>query len=301
MPVPYLESFIESLLVEKNATQNTVDSYSRDLKRFCSETGIISVADITQLKIQEYLRSLYEQKISAGSRARHLSSIKQYCKFLQREDIIEENPSLGVDTPQKAKALPKILSEEEIEKLLLAINEESPESTRLCAMLELMYAAGLRVSELVSLPLKCIIGCDSILIKGKGRKERLLPIHSTAIAALNKYIAIRTHFLPPHNQENPYLFPSNSQLGHLTRQRFGQLLKEVAIKAGVSPSKVSPHVLRHAFATHMLNSGADLLVVQKMLGHSDISTTEIYTHVQADKLKHVVSACHPLSKLAQES
>jgi integrase/recombinase XerD len=187
------------------------------------------------------------------------------------------------------------LSEEEMTALIAVCNAlDGAEGARLLAMIELLYATGLRVSELVKLPVSVVMRDQPFLtVKGKGGKERLVPLNGPARVALNAYLAHRPGFL---KGESPFLFPSRGKEGHLTRQRFGQLLKEIALKAGIDPTGISPHVLRHAFATHLLDHGADLRSLQKMLGHADISTTQIYTHVQQDRLKSLVEAHHPLAK-----
>lgn len=293
------------LLVERGASRNTIDAYRRDLCAFfeiCSDPVSASEKDV-----KAYLHFLAEQGMTPSTRARKLSSLKQYYAFLQAEGQIEENPTFTLEGPRREKALPKILTEEEIERLL-RVSEGLPEKEagRLLCLLELSYASGLRVSELVSVPLRAVDQAlkhpshPAMIIRGKGNKERLVPLSHGALSALEIYLKRRPLFLKP-GRESPYLFPSSGKTGHLTRQRFGQLLKEIALKAGISPRKVSPHVLRHAFATHLLSHGADLISVQKLLGHADISTTEIYTHVMTERLSTLVETHHPLSRKAKES
>ncbi|MEM9123421.1 MAG: tyrosine-type recombinase/integrase, partial [Pseudomonadota bacterium] len=216
------------------------------------------------------------------------------------------------DSPKRMRPLPKVLSEEEVDKLLQAAGDRArvtgdPESLRLRALIEILYATGLRVSELVSLPLSAAESASRaedpvLIIRGKGNRERMVPIGETALTALSDYLGVRETFLPKSkapSEETVYLFPSRGREGHLTRQRFGQILKELASAAGLDTSKVSPHSLRHAFASHLLARGADLRAVQQMLGHADISTTQIYTHVLAERLRDVVTTSHPLSALAE--
>ena len=290
----YIEQFLEMLIAEQNAASNTVQSYQNDLIRFLSASSKASV-DITEADILNYLAVLHQKEYQAASRARKLSAIRQYFLFLQREKLISNNPSSGVESPKLTRPLPKIMTQLDVEKLLTAARE-IPDAQRLVALLELLYATGMRVSELVSLPYSAYIQGkrdQTLIVRGKGNKERIIPVGKMAIQALDEYIALRTKA----EKDNPWLFPSSSQEGHLTRQRFGQLLKQLALEAGLDPTKISPHVIRHAFATHLLHNGANLLSVQKMLGHADIATTEIYTHILSGKLIDVVNSCHPLAKV----
>ncbi len=293
------------LLVERGASRNTIDAYRRDLCSFFE--AFPDPLSACEKDIKAYLRLLSEQGMISSTRARKLSSLKQYYSFLQAEGHMEENPTFTLEGPKRDKALPKILTEEEIERLL-RVSQDLPEKEagRLMCLLEISYASGLRVSELVSLPLRAVDQAikhpsrPAMIVRGKGNKERLVPLSHGALSALKIYLKVRSLFLKT-KQESPFLFPSSGKSGYLTRQRFGQLLKEIALKAGISPRKISPHVLRHAFATHLLNHGADLVSVQKLLGHADISTTEIYTHVMTERLSALVEIHHPLSKKAKES
>ena len=218
-------------------------------------------------------------------------------QFLIAEEICKEDPTSLLSRPKKHKPLPKILTEEEIILLLeAAAADASAEGDRLEALLEILYASGLRVSELISLEHDAVLQAEeTLIVKGKGDKERMVPLSSYAIKALEKYLKVRREFVP-HQGASRWLFPSYGKSGHLTRQRFGQLLKGLAVQAGLDPDRISPHVIRHAFATHLLNGGADLVSVQNMLGHADISTTQIYTHVMHQKLQQVIQECHPLSQ-----
>jgi integrase/recombinase XerD len=248
------------------------------------------------------MAELSKQHLAASSLARKLSSLKQFFHFLYSEKERDDDPTLSVSSPKQVKALPKCLSLEEVDQLLTcASNDNSAEGARLYALLELLYATGLRVSELVALPLQTILSSKgelnrALLVKGKGNKERLIPLNMHALEAVKTYLKHRQEFLG-RRKDSAYLFPSSSKEQHLTRQRFGQLLKALALKANLDPTKLSPHVLRHSFASHLLAGGADLRVIQELLGHSDISTTQIYTHVQNDKLAELVNNHHPLSKL----
>lgn len=302
-----MEMFLEMLLAERAAAANSIESYRRDLEGLAGflrkrETGLHK-AD--RHDIEAYLASLADAGYAPRSAARKLSCFRQFYHFLYGDGLREDDPSIMVDTPRKGKSLPKVLSHEEIEALLRAAKEgNSPEAVRLWAMLEILYASGLRVSELISLPLAVIVRAGKIdeapqlnewlVIKGKGAKERIAPLNASAHQAIKNYLEIRAHFLG-EGEISPWLFPSNSKEGHLTRQRFGQLLKELAVHAVLDARKLSPHTIRHSFASHLLGGGADLRVIQELLGHSDISTTQIYTHVQGEKLMQLVQQHHPLS------
>jgi integrase/recombinase XerD len=222
--------------------------------------------------------------------------------FWPRSGATWPPPTAALDAPKLGRPLPKLLSEEEMEKLIeVCRGLDGAEGARLLAMIELLYATGLRVSELVKLPVAVMMRDQPFLtVRGKGGKERLVPLNPPAKAALAIYLGQRSRFLP-EGTSSAFLFPSRGKEGHLTRQRFGQLLKEIGIKAGIAPARISPHVLRHAFATHLLDHGADLRSLQKMLGHADIATTQIYTHVQHGRLKTLVEAHHPLSKTGKST
>lgn len=294
------------MVAERAAAENTIDSYRRDLediKVFLTKKGA-TLLKATTPHIRQYLASLSRRGFSSQTIARRLSSIRQYYRFLCLEHICKDNPSLGIEGPRLPEKLPKYLMEEEVSRLLeVAEQDTSPDGQRLYTLLEILYATGLRVSELVSLPIKAlrihrkgtsITVKNFFIIKGKGQKERLVPLHPKAVHALERYLHDSGHFLssPP----SPWVFPSSGKEGHLTRQRFGQLLKILATSAGIPARKISPHVLRHSFASHLLHHGADLRVIQELLGHSDIATTQIYTHVFDEHLKELVHTHHPLSK-----
>ncbi len=292
-----IDFFIEMLVAERGASENTVESYRRDLDDFTRFIKKTPVEKISEKHIEDFLSDLKKRAFAATSMARKLSTLRQFFKFLLAEEIITQNPTHIIDSPKQSKPLPKTLAVDDVLKLLNAIynDQKTPEKLRLGALLELLYATGMRVSELVSLPLSTINAKEFMVIRGKGDKERMVPLSTPAQKAVKQYLETRKFFLKKGQKESPYLFPSSSKQGYLTRQRFGQLLKELAVEAGLDSSKVSPHVIRHAFATHLLEYGADLRSVQQMLGHADISTTQIYTHVLESKLKDLVETHHPLA------
>lgn len=297
MSAHYLEAFLEMLLTERGAAENTLSAYRRDLidfTDFIARRGV-SVKTAAPADIQAYLKFLDDLGLKATTQARRLSALRQLFSYLLGEDIRHDDPSLNIDSPRAGRRLPKYLSEEEVDRLLDAAVGEASEEKRLHALLQLLYATGLRVSELVTLPYPALRDQDRfLLVRGKGNKERLVPVNRTSKQALEDYLAVRDEFCPG-GQHSKWLFPSRSGQGYLTRQRLGQLLKELAIRSGIDPAKVSPHVLRHAFASHLLANGADLRSLQKMLGHADISTTQIYTHVLQKRLMEIVSTHHPLA------
>jgi integrase/recombinase XerD len=294
---PQGEAFLEMLAAERGAAALTLDAYRRDLADFDGYLKGGSIARAGADDIRGYMKRLDATGMAPRTAARRLSALRQFFKFLLVEGIRADDPTAVIDAPRQGRPLPKILSEAEVTALIeTARRDESPEGIRLSAMLELFYASGLRVSELVALPLGTVArGERAIIVRGKGDKERLVPLGEQALAALRDYLAIRPLFLA-EGQVSRWLFPSRAASGHLTRMRCGQLLKDLAVKAGIDPAKLSPHVLRHAFATHLLGHGADLRSVQQMLGHADISTTQIYTHVDVDRLTTLVKTHHPLAK-----
>ena len=299
-----LELFLDMMMVERGAAHNTLESYARDLHHFtkyCQKRN----EDLMTLKeclIQDYLRALVQEGMAQSSVARRRSAIKQYYRFCQQEELRADNPAALLEGAKSARSLPKVLSQEEVSLLLdtaqsMAEQTKEPEDLRLHALVELLYATGIRVSELVSLPLDALrMEQDLLLVAGKGNKERIIPVSTAARRAIENYKQARGCFVAGPRSRH-FAFPSTSRQGHMTRQRFGQLLKALAIEAGIAPKRISPHVLRHAFASHILHNGADLRMVQAMLGHSDISTTQIYTHVENERLNDLVKDCHPLNKM----
>ncbi len=297
-----IDAFLQMLMVERNASSNTVAAYGRDLNRFMAFAGSRQrqPEDADTSLIKAYMKHLSSSGMAANSSARHLSSLRMFFLFLFSEGIRSDNPVAAVDSPAVGRSLPKYLSEDEVAMLLdRADTVPGPEGLRLVALLEILYSTGLRVTELVGLPLSAVSADNSMLIvRGKGGKERMVPMSPPAIEALEAYRSIREGFLPKGKATGPassFLFPSRGKNGFLTRARFHQLIKELAVNAGIDPRKVSPHVLRHSFASHLLAHGADLRSLQQMLGHSDITTTQIYTYVLNERLKSLVSSAHPLA------
>ena len=298
---PLIDSFLNMLVAERGATVNTVSAYLNDIshfKKYLTENEIDSkIESCSKDNISNYIKYLSKNGLNPRTATRRLSSLRQFFLFLQSENHRSDNPTNNVDGPRQIKSLPKLLSEEEVEQLFDQANQiVGPEGIRLVCLLEIVYAAGLRVSELITLPNTALAQDQNILyVRGKRGKERLVPLTISAIDSINAYREVRHVFLKS-NRESKFLFPSRSKEGFLTRRRVGQLLKDLAIASKINPEKVSPHVLRHAFATHLLDHGADLRSLQKMLGHADISTTQIYTHVLSKRLISVVSSHHPLTK-----
>lgn len=286
------------LVAERGARPNTLSAYLRDLTDFSGFLAGRGVGEAaaSAADLRAYMNSLAARGLAPRTAARRLSALRQYHKFLYAEGLRPDNPAVSIDSPRQGRRLPKVLSEAEVEALLAAARRhDGPEGSRLLALLELLYATGLRVSELVSLPLAAVRRDPRVIfVRGKGGRERMVPLSEPARRALAGYLPVRRHFLPAGG-ESKWLFPSRGAAGHLTRNSLGQMLKTLALRAGLDPAKVSPHVLRHAFASHLLDHGADLRSVQKMLGHADISTTQIYTHVLNERLKSLVHTHHPLS------
>ena len=287
------------LAAERGAAPLTIAAYRndlRDLARFLVGRGSDLVrADGAQL--HAYLAAQTARALAPRSLARRLSAIRQFYKFLVVDGVRAEDPSAGLDAPRLGRPLPKILSESEVAALIAAGAEVAgAEGVRVRCLVELFYATGMRVSELVGLPLAGARRDPRfLLVRGKGGKERIVPLSEPGRAALAAYLACRDRFLE-EGVASRWLFPSRGTSGHLTRQRCGQLLKELALTAGLDPARLSPHVLRHAFASHLVDHGADLRSVQQMLGHAQIATTEIYTHVQVGRLKSLVERGHPLAR-----
>ncbi len=286
------------LVAERGATVNTVDAYRRDLTdaaEFLAVRGT-DLAETDTGALRAYLGKLADAGRSAATAARRLSCLRQFFRFLLAEEIRDTDPTATLDNPRSRTPLPKVLSESEVESLLgTAARRKNDRGRRLVALLELLYATGLRVSELVGLPRAAFQGDHRfIVVRGKGGKERLVPLSEPARAAVAAYLPAHGRFCPD-GKRSPWLFPSRGRSGHLTRQQFSRLLTDLAAAAGIDPRKVSPHVLRHAFASHMLAHGADLRSLQKLLGHADIATTQIYTHVLDARLKKLVRDHHPLA------
>src|SRR5262245_46688163 len=299
--------FMEMLSAEKGAADNTRQAYTRDLgdfAAFIAKRRGKPLAAVEPADISAYLRTAAEAGLTAASRARRLSAIRQLFKFLAAEGIVEESPAARLAGPKRARPLPRTLSTGEVDRLIGTAHRRIDATTgrnrvralRLYALIEMLYATGLRVSELVTLPRSVLVGDGRVLlIKGKGGRERIVPLNGAAKGALERYLKVGFEEGAATVVKTRWLFASRGAAGHLTRQRLGPELKELAVEAGLDPQRVSPHVLRHAFASHLLDRGADLRSVQQLLAHADISTTQIYTHVLEERLKQLVFEHHPLA------
>ena len=305
------------LSAERGAAQNTLQSYSRDLHNFNDQLSANGSQFLTLQAhhIRSYLTNLGKSGIAASSQARHLSTIRQFFKFLYAENIRSDNPASAIQSPRTIRALPKILSVEDVGQMLEIAAQQAAlqgasyakryRRARLHLLLEILYASGLRVSELINLPANVANAASRFLsVTGKGAKDRLVPLSHKCASAMKAYKdLVNSNIKTASNVrsgdyfvDGKWLFPSSSACGHLTRQAFARDLKTLAMQAGISPERVSPHVLRHAFASHLLQNGADLRSVQILLGHSDIATTQIYTHVLEERLRQLVEDHHPLSR-----
>ena len=303
----HAEAFLEMMSAERGAAKNTLISYEKDLEELRSFliSRKVSLTGAASADLQAFLGHMAREGYKASSQARRLSAIRQFYKFLYAENIRADDPSGILDAPKKERALPKTLSEQDVNQLIglaaeevRAAGDDRLEKLRMLALLELCYATGMRVSELVSLPAR-VLGEEGrfLIIRGKGNKERLVPLTRAAVAAVAAYgeELRRVH----GDKEFAWLFPANSAAGYLPRQVFARDLKSLGSRAGIRASALSPHVIRHAFASHLLAHGADLRAVQELLGHSDISTTQIYTHVLDERLRDLVETHHPLAKAAK--
>jgi len=286
--------------VERAAAKNTLVAYGRDLADAAAFLGGRGrdLAEAAAEDVEAYFAELGARGLSAATASRRRAAVRQFYRFVLGEGWRPDDPSRRVEAPRKGRSLPKVLSREEMDRLIAAAAaKDGAHGLRLACMVELAYASGLRISELTGLPLAVLARDPAYLVvKGKGGKERLAPLNDAARSAVKAYLEVRAGFLPKGDKANPWLFPSRSAGGRLTPRRFAQLLDEAAALAGIDPARVSPHVLRHAFATHLLEGGADLRVVQTLLGHADIATTQIYTHLAGDRLRQVVETKHPLAK-----
>ena len=297
--------FLDMMAAERGAAFNTLEAYRRDLEdvaaRLSAQGTDLSSAHTGDL---EAVRAGFARDgLAPSTAARRLSAIKRFYKFLLSEGRRADNPAAPLKAPKKGRSLPKILSEADVDALFdAAAAMEGAAGVRARALLEILYAGGLRVSELVSLPLNAFARAERCIhVTGKGDRERLVPLTQNALDAVAEYKAVRAEHLPPgkggSRRADRFLFPSRTaKSGHLTRERFAQILGDLSLAAGLDPARVSPHVLRHAFATHLLARGADLRSVQILLGHADVSTTQIYTHVLDERLKSLVQTAHPLAR-----
>jgi integrase/recombinase XerD len=300
-----IEAFLDMMSAEHGASINTLAAYRRDLLDFAGHRAGRGGGAKTAARddIKAYLAMLSKSGAAGSTQARRLSALRQFFAFLYADGIRKDDPTDAIDAPRRERPLPKVLSRADMDALLAAARTQSgksPEGVRLLCILEMLYASGLRVSELATLPLAATRSRDGfLLVTGKGQKERLAPLNAPAREAIKAWLAVRDEFLPKgirRGHAERFLFPSRGAEGHITRRRLHQMLKELALAANLDPDKLSPHVLRHAFATHLVEGGADLRSVQTLLGHADIATTQIYTHVAKDRLTQVVEAAHPLSR-----
>ncbi|CAD7022989.1 site-specific tyrosine recombinase XerD [Pseudorhizobium halotolerans] len=304
----HIEAFLEMMSAERGAAGNTLASYQRDLDDLHSFLAAKKVSSITagSRDLSAYLSDLGKKGFAPSSQARRLSAMRQFYKFLYAEGLRGDDPTSTLDSPKKRRALPKTMSEDDVTRLLEQAAREADDPSqgqyvrlRMLALLELLYATGMRVSELVSLPARVLSQEGRFLIiRGKGNKERLVPLSKSAIDVLQRYGQARQAELAEAD-DDPWLFPSPGKSGYLPRQVFARDLKAIAARAGLRAAAISPHVMRHAFASHLLQHGADLRIVQELLGHSDISTTQIYTHVLEERLRQLVQTHHPLAKTGE--
>ena len=295
-----IENFLEVLASEKGLSRNTIESYKQDIFQLNNffKTKDKNIKNFNVDDFKKYLFSLDDKGYEKNSISRKISSLNHFFNFLLEEEVITKNPVNQIQSPKKEKSLPSILTNKEVDKLLNeARKKDTYEGIRLNTMVQILYSTGIRISELVQMKLSSIYERKNFfLIHGKGNKERLVPVDSMTLENLNKYLIVRKKFINKSVNEQ-WLFPSKfSKSGHITRQRLNQLLHQLSVNAGVQSKLVSPHKLRHAFATHLLANGIDLRSLQVMLGHADISTTQIYTHVLNDRFKKLIENNHPLSK-----
>lgn len=285
-----IEAFLEMMAVERDASPHTLAAYRRDLDDAETQvSGGLLKADVTA--IEAWYAGLSRRGLSPATQARRRSAVRQFYRFVLEEGWRSDDPARRLEAPRQGRPLPKVLDREAVERLLAtAAQKDAGGAVRLVCLIELTYASGLRVSEVLDLRLVAVARDPAyLMVRGKGGKERLAPLNESARSAIRAWLPLRT---PP---QSPWLFPSHGKSGRLTPRRFDQLLKATALKAGLDPASVSPHVLRHAFATHLLEGGADLRILQTLLGHADIATTQIYTHVAGERLAEVVNTRHPLA------
>jgi integrase/recombinase XerD len=305
-----IELFLDMLAAERGGAKNTLAAYTRDLEDLCTHLASAkrSIANASTDDLRSYLAALDKRGFAASSVARRLSAIRQLYRFLYAEGKRSDDPAAIIEGPKRGRTLPKVLSILDVDRLLAAARacmnkSEAPlerlRAARLVCLIEVLYATGLRVSELVALPASAAErNARMLVVRGKGDKERLVPLNEPAKAAMRDYLTLvaEAEGKQKRGAKSKWLYPSFGESGHLTRQHFARELKELAANAGLRADAVSPHVLRHAFASHLLHNGADLRVVQTLLGHADISTTQIYTHVLEERLKSLVRDLHPLGE-----
>ena len=307
-PVPdrrSIDQFLEMMSAERGASANTLSAYERDLTTYAGFLAArgIRAEEASVSEVRDFIADMARRKLASTSAARKLSAVKQFHRFLLAEGLTKNDPVSVVSGPKLGRPLPKIMSVEEVDTLIATARSRAEtgegagrlRNLRLLCLLEVLYATGLRVSELVGLPASAARSEDPVLlVRGKGGRERMVPLNQAAIAAMKTFLVARGS--DEKTADNPFLFASHAEQGHITRQHFAQELKGLAAQAGLPAAKISPHVLRHAFASHLLAGGADIRAVQQMLGHADISTTQIYTHVLSERLKRLLEAHHPLAK-----
>ena len=310
--VPNLETFLEMLSAERGASANTLAAYRRDIRDcavFLQASGLADASQAGSEDLRAYMEDCWRQSLAPATLARRLASLRAFYRFLLLEGVRADNPCQPLSHGRAATRLPRILSIEETTRLLetatIAPDRETPHSAyrrvRMECMMEILYGAGVRVSELVSLPLTAALTGERRMlnIRGKGGRERLVMLHASALEALQRWLHVRRAHSQAHANSR-WLFPTGAGMRHLTRHRFAQMLKDLARRAGIDPGLVSPHVLRHAFASHLLENGADLRSLQQMLGHADIATTQIYTHVLEERVRTLVFQAHPLAPASQK-
>ena len=291
-----IESFLQVIVAEQGSSPRTVSAYRHDLEDLAAflKTKGVALHKANREDLQKYMHVIVKNGLSARTQARRLSAMHEFYRFLYSEEIRDDNPTDLLDAPKISKALPKYLTEKEIN---LLIEQGKKKDIRLGVLLEVAYASGMRVSELVELPTTAVLQeGQTIMVTGKGGKQRMVPLNDMARIALDNWLLQHENYLK-RGRISKWLFPSKSSTGHYTRDAFFKALKELAVEVDIEPKRVSPHVLRHSFASHLIAHDADLRSVQQMLGHSDIATTEIYTHVMEDRLKKIICEKHPLSTI----
>jgi integrase/recombinase XerD len=298
MSTPQVEAFLEMMAVERDASPHTLSAYARDLADAEAHLGASGLMGAVETDIEAWFAGLSTRGLSAATAARRRSAVRQFYRFALGEGWRTDDPSRRLDAPTQGRSLPRTLTREEVVALLTAsAARDGAAGIRMIALVELAYASGMRVSELLALRVEAVRRDPAFLIvRGKGGKERLAPLNASAREAVKAWLLVRDAARSEKAPDSPWLFPSGAASGHLTPRRFAQMLDQAAMDANIDPARVSPHVMRHAFATHLLEGGADLRVVQTLLGHADIATTQIYTYVATDRLTQVVNRHHPLAK-----
>ena len=298
-----IEAFLDTLRAERGAADNTIEAYRRDLEDASEflHANRTSLVDAGERDLSAFVRDLHERGMSAATVSRRLSARRRFFRFQLGDNERQDNPTSRLDGPAFRRDPPDVLSREEVSRLIDAAQGTEPSDIRTMCLIELLYGAGLRASECCDLPLSSLPAPTTtvLIVRGKGDKERITPLGKPALLALKNYMAVRDTFFPKSAVRTTamrYVFPSRGAGGRLTRRRLGQILEDLAVKAGIACERVTPHALRHAFATHLLSGGADLRAVQLLLGHADISTTQIYTHVVTDELRDLLETAHPLAR-----